>query len=131
MNAAMSRSVARLILGLKPGHTRADADSALKRLASTVHPDVCRGPEAKRLTQIALDARRAVLASKPPYVTGVQRWADGTWSMKIRSAIRPVVGEVITYVQDADLGFTCQFTLIEVIENRIGWFTCRATLNPR
>ena len=34
-------------------------------------------------------------------------------------------------VQDRDLGFIREFTLIEVIENRIGWFTCKATLNPR
>ena len=128
----MPRMVARLILGLKPWrHTKADADSALKRLVSTVHPDVCHGPEAKRLTQLALDARSAVLSAKPPRLFGVERGADGIWTMKIRSAIRPVVGEVVTYVQDRDLGFIREFTLIEVIENRIGWFTCRATLNPR
>ena len=131
MNAPMSRSVARLILGLKPLHTRADADSALKRLVSTVHPDVCHGPAAKRLTQLALDARSALLSAKPPRLVGVERGADGIWTMKCRSAIRPVVGEVVTYVQDRDLGFICEFTLIEVTENRLGWFTCRATLNPR
>ena len=131
MNAAMSRMVARVILGLKPWHTKAAADSALKRLVTTVHPDVCHGPEAKRLTQLALDARSALLSVKPPRLFGVERGADGIWTMKIRSAIRPVVGEVVTYVQDRDLGFIREFTLIEVIENRIGWFTCRATLNPR
>ena len=129
----MSRAVARLILGLKPWHTRAAADSALKRLVTTVHPDVCHGPDAKRLTQLALalDARSALLSVKPPRLFGVERGADGIWTMKIRSAIRPVVGEVVTYVQDRDLGFIREFTLIEVIENRLGWFTCRATLNPR
>ena len=127
----MSRVVARLILGLKPWHTRAAADSALKRLVSTVHPDVCRGPDAKRLTQLALDARSALLSAKPPRLFAVERGADGIWTMKCRSAIRPVVGEVVTYEQDRDLGFICEFTLIEVIENRLGWFTCRATLNPR
>ena len=131
MKASMPRMVARLILGLKPWHTKADADSALKRLVSTVHPDVCHGPEAKRLTQLALDARSAVLSAKPPRLVGVERRVDGIWTMKIQSAIRPVVGEVVTYVQDRDLGFIREFTLIEVIENRIGWFTCKATLNPR
>ena len=131
MKAPMSRAVARQILGLKPWHTRGAADSALKRLVSTVHPDVCRGPDAKRLTQLALDARSALLSAKPPRLVGVERGVDGIWTMKIQSAIRPVVGEVVTYVQDRDLGFIREFTLIEVIENRIGWFTCKATLNPR
>ena len=93
----MSRAVARLILGLKPWHTRAAADSALKRLVTTVHPDVCHGPDAKRLTQLALDARSALLSVKPPRLFGVERGADGIWTMKCRSAIRPVVGEVVTY----------------------------------
>ena len=128
----MPRAVARLILDLEPGHTKADIDTAFKRLASTVHPDVCRGPEAKRLTQLALNARSTLVPSKPPYVARVERHADGTWTLKIRTGICPMVGDVVPYVKDRDLDFAREFTIIEVIDNRRnGWFKCRATINPR
>ena len=99
---------------------------------STVHPDVCHGPDAKRLTQLALDARSALLSVKPPRLFGVERGADGIWTMKM-----PICypsrwsAKWLPTCRTANLGFIREFTLIEVIENRIGWFTCRATLNPR
>ena len=126
----MSRAVARLILGLKPWHTRAAADSALKRLVTTVHPDVCHGPDAKRLTQLALDARSALLSVKPPRLFGVERGADGIWTMKIRSAIRPVVGAC--YLRAGPRSrFHSRVHPHRGDREPVGWFTCRAVNGGR
>ena len=128
----MTRSVARLILGLAPGHTMQDVTAAFKRLASTVHPDVCHGPEADRLTKLALHARNAVLPSKPLHVASVERQADDTWIVKVRTGIRPMAGDVVAYVKDLDLDFARKFTVVEVIKGSPNaWWKCRATLNPR
>ena len=48
---------ARQVLGVPAGASRNDVRKAWKRVASTVHPDLCRGPEAERLMQLANDAR--------------------------------------------------------------------------
>ena len=132
MTPQMPRSVARLILGLAPRHTMQDVTTAFKRLASTVHPDVCHGPEADRLIKLALNARNAIVPSKPPYVASVKRQADDTWILKFRTWIRPMAGDVVAYVKDPALEFAREFTLVEVIAStRNGWWKCRATLNPR
>ena len=55
------------ILGVDPKDTfnPTDIESAYRRMALTVHPDVCRGPEASRLFRLAANARRLLLAEKP------------------------------------------------------------------
>ena len=47
---------ARHLLGVPAGASKNDIRAAWKRLAFTVHPDRCSGPEAKRLMQLANDA---------------------------------------------------------------------------
>ena len=47
---------AREFLGVPAGASRNDIRAAWKRVARTVHPDHCGGPEAKRLMQLANDA---------------------------------------------------------------------------
>ena len=47
---------ARQVLGVPVGASRNDVRAAWKRVAFTVHPDRCRGPEAERLMQLANDA---------------------------------------------------------------------------
>ena len=47
---------ARQVLGVPAGASRNDVRTAWKRVAFTVHPDRCRGPEAERLMQLANDA---------------------------------------------------------------------------
>ena len=47
---------ARQILGVPAGASRNDVKAAWKRVARTVHPDHCPGPEANRLMQLANDA---------------------------------------------------------------------------
>ena len=47
---------ARRVLGVPAGASRNEVRAAWKRVAFTVHPDRCRGPEAGRLMQLANDA---------------------------------------------------------------------------
>ena len=61
----MTEDHARSILGVSDHATDAEISSAYRRLMQTVHPDVCKGPEAERLTRDAAQAR-AVLAKKEP-----------------------------------------------------------------
>ena len=49
--------MAQQVLGVPAGASRDDVKAAWKRLMLTVHPDRNPGPEAKRLTQLAQDAR--------------------------------------------------------------------------
>ncbi len=48
---ATQEGMARLFLGVPAGASRNVIRAAWKRVARTVHPDHCRGPEAKRLTR--------------------------------------------------------------------------------
>lgn len=41
-------------------------NAAYKRLARTVHPDVCRGPESVRLMKLAVDCRDLLLKLAKP-----------------------------------------------------------------
>ena len=41
------------ILGIEAGATRESAKGAYRKLARTLHPDVCPGPEANRLMTLA------------------------------------------------------------------------------
>ena len=47
---------AQRFLGVPAGASRNDIRAAWRRVARTVHPDHCGGPEAKRLMQLANDA---------------------------------------------------------------------------
>ena len=66
----MTRDEASVVLGVTPQAEPAEVDSAYRRLMRTVHPDVCRGPEAGRLTRQAAVARGVLReqsqASLPP-----------------------------------------------------------------
>ena len=57
----MTEDHARGLLGLKEGATEPEVATAYRRLMQTVHPDVCKGPEAARLAHDATEARNAVL----------------------------------------------------------------------
>ena len=53
---ATQEGTARQFLGVPAGASRNHIRAAWKRVARTVHPDHCEGPEAKRLMQLANDA---------------------------------------------------------------------------
>ena len=56
-----------VILGLEPGKLfdNAKVESAYRRLVRTVHPDVCKGPEAARLFDLVTQARNLLIRTKP------------------------------------------------------------------
>jgi hypothetical protein len=62
----MNREQALCLLGVEPDATDKQITSAHRRLISTVHPDRCSGPEAKRLAQEATIARNVLLAPSEP-----------------------------------------------------------------
>ena len=59
----MTREQARSLLGISDNATEKEITRAYRQLMATVHPDVCRGPEANRLAQQASEAREALCAA--------------------------------------------------------------------
>ena len=53
----MNQEHARSLLGADQNATDTEITAAYRRLMQTVHPDVCKGPEAVRLTHQAISAR--------------------------------------------------------------------------
>ena len=53
----MTRAEALVVLGISSQADESEVESAYRRLMRTVHPDVCSGPEAGRLSCQAAEAR--------------------------------------------------------------------------
>ena len=62
----MTRDEALVVLGVSPDVRPHEVDAAYRRLMRTVHPDVCRGPEAGRLSRQAGVARQVLGSPGPP-----------------------------------------------------------------
>lgn len=62
----MNLEQAQCLLGVAQDGTCKDIVSAHRRLITTVHPDKCSGPEAKRLARQATVARDVLLAAAEP-----------------------------------------------------------------
>ena len=60
-NYAQQAWLAAAILGLGLEFDSKDVEAAYRRTSRTVHPDVCSGPEAKRLFSLATDSREYLL----------------------------------------------------------------------
>ena len=62
----MTREHARSLLGVSDTATDAEIATAYRRLMQTVHPDVCKGPEAERLARNATEARATLSGKEEP-----------------------------------------------------------------
>ena len=76
----MTHEEARIVLGVPPNASKTEITEAYKRLMRTVHPDICKGPEADRLAKQATHARDVL--SEPHWAQNHRgaRAADGTAS---------------------------------------------------
>ena len=74
----MTRAEALIVLGVPAEVEPAEVESAYRRLMRTVHPDVCSGPEAGRLSRQAAEARRllreTLCVGEPSAPRGEARW---------------------------------------------------------
>ena len=61
----MTEDHARSLLGVNQDASDSEIANAYRRLMQTVHPDVCKGPEAERLAREATDAKQ-ILAARAP-----------------------------------------------------------------
>ena len=66
----MTRDEALLVLGVSSEAGSEEVDAAYRRLMRTVHPDVCRGPEAGRLSRQAGVARQLLNSGDLPSAAG-------------------------------------------------------------
>ena len=81
----MTREQARTLLGVSDNATQQEIARAYRHLMATVHPDVCRGPEAERLARQASEARQALLAPEisAPHVQENREDVDDQQLMEI------------------------------------------------
>ena len=78
----MTEEHARSLLGVEPNATGSEIANAYRRLMQTVHPDVCKGPEAERLAQQATDAREMLAARTTAPKNDDQTPHDHNWALQ-------------------------------------------------
>ena len=88
----MDQEHALLLLGVKENATDAEITAAYRRLMQTVHPDVCKGPEAARLTQEAINAREILTTETTPPATITEPIHDDTALQEVVLAVLNAMG---------------------------------------
>ncbi len=78
----MTEEHARSLLGVEPNATGNEIADAYRRLMQTVHPDVCKGPEAERLAQQATDARKMLASTTTAHQDDHQEPVDKDWALQ-------------------------------------------------
>ena len=102
----MTAEAARILLGVDDDATEVESAAAHRRLIDTVHPDVCRGPEAARLARQGTNARNFLCIGRALESTADDTRADDPvlQAMVVRAlaktdghaAVATVVSEVFT-----------------------------------
>ena len=72
----MTAEAARILLGVDDDATDVEIAAAHRRLIETVHPDICKGPEAARLARQATNARNFLYIGRALGSTGDETGAD-------------------------------------------------------
>ena len=78
----MTEEHARSLLGVDSNATGSEIANAYRRLMQTVHPDVCKGPEAERLAQQATDARKMLASTTTAHQDNDQEPVDKDWTLQ-------------------------------------------------
>ena len=65
-------NIAMAVLGLQvpevfDAKAKADVENAYRKMVRTVHPDVCKGPDAARLFTLATESRELILKLQPQF----------------------------------------------------------------